>query len=124
MKPVKIDRSQASRVEAGVEGEAYLQRLVGANQHSEVEVLAVFFSAGARTRPHTHEHDQVLQVLSGTAVVGTETERHFLAPGEVIHIPAGAWHWHGATPEAAMCHIATQRPGFMNMDVDERDWTE
>jgi quercetin dioxygenase-like cupin family protein len=122
MKPIKIDQTQAPRVQEHFEGEVHLQRLASAEEGSEVEVLAVFFSAGARNRPHTHEHDQILHVLFGTAVVATETERSFLSSGELIRIPAQTWHWHGATPEAPMCHLAIQRPGWINWEVEERDW--
>jgi quercetin dioxygenase-like cupin family protein len=122
MKPLKITQSQANRVEANFDGEAHLQRLVSADQGSEIEVLAVFFSPGARNRPHTHEHDQILHILSGTAVVAMETARALLSPGELIRIPAQTWHWHGATSEGPMCHLAIQRPGFINWEVEERDW--
>jgi quercetin dioxygenase-like cupin family protein len=37
--------------------------------------------------------------------------------GETIYIPAGEQHWHGATPEAPMVHIA------MNIDL-ETEWLE
>ena len=122
MEPIKIDQTQANRVQEHFEGEVHLQRLASAEEGSEVEVLAVFFGPGARNRPHTHEHDQILHVLFGTAVVATETERAFLSSGELIRIPAQAWHWHGATPEAPMCHLAIQRPGRINWEVEERDW--
>jgi quercetin dioxygenase-like cupin family protein len=122
MKSIMIDLAQANRVESNFDGEVHLQRLVSAEEGSEVEVLAVFFSPGARNRPHTHEHDQILHVLSGTAVVATETERALLSSGELIRIPAQTWHWHGATPEGPMCHLAIQRPGFIDWEVEERDW--
>ena len=122
MKPIMIDQTQTTRVEENFEGEAYLQRLVSAEAGGEVEVLAVFFSPGARNRPHTHEYEQILQVLSGTAVVATETERALLSPGGLIRIPAQTWHWHGASPEGPMCHLAIQRSGFINWEVEERDW--
>ena len=122
VEPNRIDQARATRVEEHFEGEVHLQRLVSAEEGSEVEVLAVFFSPGARNRPHTHEHDQILHVLSGTAVVATETGRVLLSAGELIRIPAQTWHWHGATTDAPMCHLAIQRPGWMNFEVGERDW--
>ena len=29
-------------------------------------------------------------------------------PGDVVHIPAGAKHWHGTAQDAPMCHVAHQ----------------
>ncbi len=104
------------------DGPVSMQRLVGQEQSGEVEVLAVFFGAGGRTRPHIHPHDQVLQIVEGRGIVATETEKHYVTVGDVITIPAGVWHWHGATRDAAMCHIATQQPGTTNWDVEEKNW--
>ncbi len=33
----------------------------------------------------------------------TTQEMH---PGDIVWIPAGVKHWHGATPDTAMTHIA------------------
>ena len=56
MKISSIDESQARREEAdpnNFDGEVRIQRLVGTSDSSEVELLAVYFSAGGRTRPVT-----------------------------------------------------------------------
>ena len=42
--------------------------------------------------------------------------------GDVITVPAGAWHWHGATRSSSMCHIAIKRPGATNWKVEEKNW--
>ncbi len=55
---VSEEEGHAARVEAHFEDEVHLQRLVSADQGSQVEVLVVFFSPGSCNRPHTHEHDQ------------------------------------------------------------------
>jgi quercetin dioxygenase-like cupin family protein len=128
MKITKIDRSQATQAAQDparrgyFAGEVYTQDIVGAADSQEIELLAVFFSAGARTRPHIHQRDQVLQVLEGQCVVATETEKHVLGPGEVITIPAGVWHWHGATRDAATCHLSIKATGPTNWEVEEKDW--
>lgn len=31
-----------------------------------------------------------------------------IRPGDVVRIPAGVKHWHGAAPTTAMSHIAVQ----------------
>jgi len=53
------------------QGDVTLQRLRG-NGPCGVEVVAVHFAAGGRTRPHTHTDGQVLHITSGKGIVATE----------------------------------------------------
>ena len=98
--------------------------LVGSGQSSELELLAVYFSAGARTKPHIHAKDQVLHFTQGRGIVATETERRVCSAGDIVTIPGGTWHWHGATRDEAMCHISIRQPGATNWDVESKDWSE
>ncbi len=112
MKLTRIDRSQArpdTSRKGYFDGEVKTLQLVGPNDSNEIELLAVYFSAGARTKPHTHEQDQVLQIIEVSA-------------GDVITVPADTWHWHGAARDTAMCHISIKRPGPSNWEVDEKNW--
>jgi quercetin dioxygenase-like cupin family protein len=125
MKIAHIDRAQAQQGNAdpaNFDGEVRIQRLVGLDQSKELELLVVHFSAGARTRPHVHVRDQVLQIVEGQGIVATDTERHVVNPGDVISIPAGTWHWHGATRDTAMCHISIKNHGPTDWKVEEGDW--
>jgi len=125
MKITRIDRSQARHDQARrhyFDGEVYTQDIVGPSESQEVELLAVFFSAGARTRPHIHEHDQVLQFIEGQGIVATETEKQTFTAGDVVTIPAGVWHWHGATRDTPTCHISIKAPGPTNWNVEEKNW--
>jgi quercetin dioxygenase-like cupin family protein len=125
MKLTRISRSQAvadASRKGYFEGEVNIQAVVGLQDSSEVELLAVYFNPGARTIAHTHENDQILQVIEGEGIVATETEKYRVAAGDVITVPAGAWHWHGATRNSAMCHISIKRPGASNWKVDEKNW--
>lgn len=125
MKLTRNDRSQAHPDIARkgyFDGEVKTLQLVGPKDTNEVELLAVYFSAGARTRPHIHEQDQVLQIIEGQGIVATETEKLIVSEGDVITIPAGIWHWHGATRNTAMSHISIKRPGPSNWDVEEKNW--
>jgi quercetin dioxygenase-like cupin family protein len=71
------------------------------------QLFRVEFSPGARTNWHTHSGVQVLVVLAGRCRYQQEGGKVLEAStGEVIHIPAGQKHWHGATPEAGMVHLA------------------
>ncbi len=105
-KPIKIDEHAASQDESlarYIEGVARQQRIKFPGQTSEIDMLVVFFEAGSRNRPHTHEHEQTLLILTGKCIVATETEKYILSANEVITIPANTWHWHGATHDAPSC---------------------
>lgn len=90
----------------------------------DLEILAVFFEPGSRTLPHTHATGQLLVFLDGEGIVGTGGERLLYRAGGMAHIPAGEWHWHGATPEGAASHLSI-RPGGPSSwppDVPMGDW--
>jgi quercetin dioxygenase-like cupin family protein len=121
----KVDRSLAKpdpTMTRWIAGEARFQSLVDPAQGHDVGLTAVFFEAGARTRPHVHSDEQVLYFVEGRGVVATESETHRTAAGDIVAVPAGTWHWHGATPDAAACHISIKRPGPTNWEVEEKNW--
>lgn len=67
----------------------------------------VSFDAGARSAWHTHPAGQTLIVTTGkgwTQVWGGPIEE--INEGDVVKCPAGVKHWHGASPDSAMSHIA------------------
>lgn len=71
----------------------------------------VDFSAGARTNWHTHPMGQTLVITEGTGWVQSEGESiREVNVGDVVWIPANERHWHGATPETAMSHVAVSQP--------------
>jgi quercetin dioxygenase-like cupin family protein len=70
---------------------------------------SVTFEPGARTAWHTHPLGQTLIVTAGCGWVqrvGGPIEE--IRPGDVVWLPPGEKHWHGATPTTAMTHIAIQ----------------
>lgn len=70
---------------------------------------SVTFEPGARTAWHTHPLGQTLIVTSGLGWVQCEGEAiEEIRPGDVVWFPPGVKHWHGATPDTAMTHIAIQ----------------
>jgi quercetin dioxygenase-like cupin family protein len=121
----KFDESLAKpEVRPYFDGNVKTNMLVGAEESAELEVLAVYFSAGARTRPHTHAKDQVLHFVQGKGIVATETEKQFCSAGDVVTVPGGVWHWHGATREQAAVHISIRQPGPSDWDVDVKNWAD
>jgi quercetin dioxygenase-like cupin family protein len=104
-------------------GDVTAKRLIWAGDSPDVELLAVWFSAGARTRAHIHDADQALHVMEGTCAYGDENGVTLVPAGNVFLVPKGTWHWHGATPSAPMMHISIRKIGnSTNWDVEERDW--
>ena len=97
-------------------GRVRMQNLAAASGAAGLELLAVFFDAGSRTRPHVHATDQVLYFVRGGGFVafpGEEEQR--VEEGGIVAIPAGVLHMHGAGEGAPVCHIALRAPG-------ETDW--
>jgi quercetin dioxygenase-like cupin family protein len=69
----------------------------------------VTFEPSARTAWHTHPAGQRLVVTGGLGWVQQWDGRiQEIRPGDVVWIPPGVKHWHGATPTTAMTHIAIQ----------------
>jgi quercetin dioxygenase-like cupin family protein len=67
----------------------------------------IFFQPGARTFWHQHERGQILLVLHGEGLVGARGEPpQVVRAGDVVWTPPGEEHWHGATPDALLCHLA------------------
>ena len=78
-------------------GRVRMQNLAAAGGTSELEYLAVYFDAGAHTRPHTHETDQVLCFVRGTGFIWIAGEgQQTVDTHGVAIIPAGVLHMHGA----------------------------
>lgn len=92
-----------------ITGEAVIEELAAPAGASRTQVDSVRFAPGARTRWHRHPLGQVLVVTDGTALVqrrGGAVET--VAAGDSVRIEAGEWHWHGATRDGAMTHLAIE----------------
>lgn len=82
---------------------------------------SVTFEPGARTAWHTHPLGQTLIVTAGYGWVQQWGEPiQNIRPGDVVSIPPGQKHWHGATATTAMTHIAIQE----RLDGKPVDWLE
>jgi quercetin dioxygenase-like cupin family protein len=67
----------------------------------------VTFEPGARTAWHMHPLGQTLIVTAGTWWVQQEGGPvQAMREGDVVRIPPGVKHWHGATTTTRMAHIA------------------
>ena len=97
-----------------------IREIIDENTSQEQEVYYVTFRKGCRTRPHIHATDQTLVAVRGrgivvlvdkieinsygkSAIIKPLPERSSssssiieLAEGDVVCVPAGTLHWHGA----------------------------
>ena len=110
---IKISRSDSLQPKKGsagyFTGSVQVQELFPAYDPSRTSGGKVTFEPGARSAWHRHPLGQILIVTDGTGLVqqwGGPIEE--IRKGDVIWIPAGVKHWHGATPSTAMTHIAIQ----------------
>ena len=90
-------------------GTVRVDRLFQAEQPGRAGGAHVTFEPGARTAWHTHPAGQTLIVTFGRGRVqreGGPVEE--IRQGDVVWFPAGEKHWHGASPDTAMSHIAIQ----------------
>ena len=85
----------------------------------DYNMTIVSFGKGVRNKFHIHESDQVLLVTSGTGIVATEKEQHVVKVGDLIFIPAGEKHWHGATKDSEFAHISLTRADSKTTQVEQ-----
>ena len=102
-------------------GTVRIDPLFQANSPARAVGASVTFEPGARTAWHTHPLGQTLIITGGSGRVqreGGPVEQ--IHPGDVVWVPPGERHWHGASPTTAMTHIAIQEA----LDGKVVDWME
>ena len=105
----------------GTPNDAYAQYFSGQSylapiSSSQVSIANVTFEPGCRNNWHIHHADQGGgQILIGVAGRGFYQEWGKepveILPGDVINIPTGVKHWHGAAPDSWFSHLAVEVPG-------------
>lgn len=102
-------------------GTVRLDPLFQREEPARVAGAHVTFEPGARTAWHTHPLGQTLIVTSGAGLAQREGGPiEEIRPGDVIWFPPGEKHWHGASPDTAMTHIAIQE----SLDGKTVEWME
>ena len=94
-------------------GAVYLDAVAAPSEGSRLTASSVHFTPGARTAWHTHPHGQTIYVLEG---VGLTQRRggpiEVIRPGDRVFFEPGEEHWHGASANRFMTHLAM-------LEVDE-----
>ncbi|AKT50396.1 (R)-mandelonitrile lyase [Arsenicicoccus sp. oral taxon 190] len=89
-------------------GTVFIDGIRNPDEQSAVGCAHVRFMPGARTAWHTHPKGQTLYVTDGIGLIGTREGVREFRPGDVVYIEPGEEHWHGATPDRFMSHVAIQ----------------
>ena len=102
-------------------GSVRVDPLFQANAPARANGSLVTFEPGARTSWHAHPLGQILIVTAGTGRVqrwGDPVDQ--IRKGDVVWIPPGQKHWHGAAPNSSMAHIAIVE----QLDGKSVEWME
>jgi quercetin dioxygenase-like cupin family protein len=103
-------------------GVVRIDPLFQASAPARVVGASVTFEPGARTAWHTHPLGQTLIVTYGCGLVQRwdDSQVQEIHPGDIVWIPPGEKHWHGATSTTAMTHLAIQE----QLNGKTADWME
>jgi quercetin dioxygenase-like cupin family protein len=103
-------------------GDVYVNTIYRGEESSRMIVSLVRFTPGARTNWHSHAVGQTLHVTDGIGLVATRDGTVIqMRPGDTIYTPPGEEHWHGATADNMMCHLAMLEG---TTDGDGTTWLE
>ena len=94
-------------------GVVYIDAVAAPSAGARLSASSVHFTPGARTAWHTHPNGQTIYVTEG---VGLCQRRggpgEVICPGDRVFFEPGEEHWHGATADRFMTHLAM-------LEVDE-----
>jgi 4-carboxymuconolactone decarboxylase len=90
-------------------GDVTLTQLLQPVAPSRVAASVASFAKGARTHWHTHPLGQTIIVTEGEGLYQLEGGPiHKMTKGDVVTFAPGVKHWHGASLQLAMTHLAIQ----------------
>lgn len=124
------DLSNSVIFERGPENTTYAQYFVGQSYLNmvsleQVVIGNVTFEPGCRNNWHIHHAKsgggQILLCTGGRGwyqEAGKPAQE--LHAGDVVHIPAGVKHWHGAAKDSWFVHLAVEVPGVET----KNEWCE
>lgn len=92
---------------ANFTGDVYVTPIYSGQEPSRMTVALVRFAPGAHTNWHRHAVGQTLHVTEGVGLVGTRDGSVVrVRAGDTVVCPPDEEHWHGATVDAFMSHLA------------------
>ena len=116
-----MEQNALSVFPIGEKNDAFAQYFIGQSSlaqlsREQVGIFNVTFEPGCRNNWHIHKAasggGQILVCVAGEGWYqewGRPARR--LRPGDVVNIPAGVKHWHGAAADTWFQHLAIEVPG-------------
>lgn len=102
-------------------GTVYNQRLVSGDSIAQAQIANVTFSAGARTRWHSHTGTQILLCTAGRGWYQEQGSKpRYLQAGDAVVIRPGVTHWHGASADSEFSHLSV----IPNSENNKDTWLE
>ena len=88
-------------------GDVYVKEIAGFEKPMLID--SVTFAPGCINAWHIHQAGQMLFVTDGCGWYQEEGKpAQSLHPGDIVDIPAGVKHWHGAAKDSAFTHLAVE----------------
>jgi len=88
-------------------GTVWVKMIVPNDPALNCQIVNVVFEPRARNNWHTHPGGQILIVTDGTGYYQEKGKPiQLIRKGDVVNIPPGIEHWHGASPDNRFAHIA------------------
>ena len=87
-------------------GNVVRQSPVTDDEGSQLSIDYVHFPEGVRNNFHRHSNDQVLIITRGEGIIATRKKQVKVKKGDVVWLPAGEEHRHGAAPKSGFSHIS------------------
>lgn len=113
--------SMTGKVPDNFTGSVRIDNMAMPNPPGRASSALVTFAPGARTVWHTHPAGQTIIITAGKGWVQREGgPREDVVPGDTVFFDAGERHWHGATADTGMSHIAITE----SVDGRNVDWLD
>ena len=117
---VNIEKVKDEKVSSSLfTADVAIQTPFGELDEPDLLVSYVHFPEGVHNKFHKHSTDQILIVTQGQGFVATEEKKVTVKEGDIILIPAGQIHKHGALPGYKFTHIALTRSNSKLKQVEK-----
>lgn len=120
-----VDVPYVRRSSDTVSGEVWNKWFRRPDAENPLLVATVMFGPGCRSRWHRHAKGTTLYVTEGRGVINARGEAtNPVTLGDVIVVPPGEWHWHGAAPDSFLVHFAVtpEQPTEWGEPVTEQEY--
>ena len=100
-------------------GPVTVQPVIGKELSKNLVIAKVNFGPGVRNKFHSHSSEQILIVTKGKGIVATEKEQKTVVVGDIIFIPPGEKHWHGAAERSKFSHLYIMSPDNKTTQLED-----